>query len=82
MIYTKDGYIVGVSAKNNTESEQAKYEQILKNIKNKPTSPTGHDYRLKEDLTWELFEVVQNNEPEVSDSDYAHAGKILLGVSE
>lgn len=33
------------------------YSTILEVIKSKPTAPDGYSYRLKEDLTWELYEL-------------------------
>ena len=50
----QDGYIIsigkGAGGEDLTESE---YTQILDSIRNKPTAPDGHEYRLKSDLTWE-----------------------------
>lgn len=54
----ENGYIVsivkGVSNGNITENE---YNTILAVIRNKPTAESGFDYRLKTDLTWELYEL-------------------------
>lgn len=84
MFITKyEGYIVAFG-KAETEVETDEYILLTEVVKSKPTPPTGYDYRLKEDLTWELFELPQCSESEsfYSDSDYAEAGKILMGVSE
>lgn len=48
-----------------TEIAGSEYNSILKVIHNKPTdTPQGYDYRLKIDLTWELFEF-----PEIPEED-------------
>lgn len=63
----ENGYIVslvkGVSNGNITEEE---YNTILDIISNKPTPPQGYDYKLREDLTWELYELPA---PEPEDGD-------------
>lgn len=46
---------------NITEDE---YNEILSTIWQRPTPPEGFDYRLKEDLTWELCELPPIPEPE------------------
>lgn len=33
------------------------YSTIMEVIKSKPTAPDGYAYRLKADLTWELYEL-------------------------
>ena len=54
---TKDGYIVsivkGVTTGNITEEE---YNRIRKVIREKPRAEAVFDYRLKDDLTWEIYE--------------------------
>ena len=63
----ENGYIVslvkGVSNGNITEEE---YNTLLDIISNKPTPPQGYDYKLREDLTWELYELPA---PEPEDGD-------------
>lgn len=55
---TENGYIIsllkGDVGGNITEEE---YNEILSVIRTKPTAPEGFDYRLREDLSWELFEM-------------------------
>lgn len=57
-INIENGYIVslvkGVVNGNISEND---YNNVLEIIKNKPTANDGFDYRLKEDLTWELYEL-------------------------
>ena len=66
----ENGYIVsivsGVSKGNITEEE---YNTILDVIRNKPTAEEGYDYKLREDLTWELYELPVP-EPEDGDATY------------
>ena len=47
------------------------YDEIMQIIRNKPIAETGYDYRLKEDLTWELVEVpiVEPAEREISGNE-------------
>lgn len=79
----ENGYIVsiakGVTNGNITEEE---YNKILSVIRNKPTPPQGFDYKLKENLTWELYELPI---PEPEDEDAAEEDYKLalnqLGVS-
>lgn len=63
-----DGYIVsiikGVSEGNISEQE---YESIMQVIKSKPVAPEGYDFRLKEDLSWELYEMELVDEPEIEE---------------
>lgn len=47
----KDGYIIAV------EKSDSNYEDVLKAINTRPTAPDGYGYRLREDLTWELYEL-------------------------
>ena len=62
-----NGYIAGVQTVssdgggNITESE---YNEILSIIHNRPTAPDGYGYRLREDLTWELYELPVVDETE------------------
>lgn len=56
----ENGYIVAVGTNGSdscTGTTKAKYEEIRNVILNKPEHDNSHDYRLKEDLTWELISV-------------------------
>lgn len=57
------------------EITEEEYNQILEIIRTKPTTETGYDYRLKENLTWELVEVpiVEAMEEEATEADYLDA---------
>lgn len=48
------GIVKGVTVGNITEEE---YHTILSVIRAKPTASKGFDYKLREDLTWELYEL-------------------------
>lgn len=81
---TENGYIVsiveGVTNGNITVEE---YNAILDVIHSKPTAPEGYDYKLKEDLTWELYELPPAPPPEeeeAEESDY-QAALSRLGVN-
>lgn len=62
-INIENGYIVslvkGVEKGNISEND---YNNVLEIIKNKPIANDGFDYRLKEDLTWELYELLKIEE--------------------
>lgn len=51
------------------------YAQILGIIRARPTAEDGYEYRLKADLTWELYELppVEEVEQEATMEDYAAA---------
>ena len=82
MKYTKqisDGYIVCISTGGaGVEITEDEYDQILTVIRNKPARTETTDYRLREDLTWEAYEV-EPPEPEEDELTDAEALEILLG---
>ena len=71
-----DGYIstigTGSHIGNITEEE---YNAILEVIHNKPAPPEGYDYKLREDLTWELYElpIPEPEDEEATEEDYKAA---------
>lgn len=71
----KNGYIIAV------EKSDSIYENVIAAIHNRPTAPDGYGYRLREDLTWELYElpVVEEVEEELTNEE---AYNIIMGVSE
>lgn len=72
----EDGYLVSVgTGADGTEITVDEYAALLKTIQDGPTPPEGYGYRLKEDLTWELYElpVVEPGEEEAAEEDYAAA---------
>ena len=50
---------VGESMRNGITISDEEYKEILLTIKNKPIAPDGYDYRLRTDLTWEMYELPQ-----------------------
>ena len=73
----EDGYILavgtGILGEEITESE---YNEILSLVHNRPTPPSGFDYKLKADtLTWELVELppIDDTDDEATESDYIEA---------
>lgn len=42
---------------NGEKITETEYDNILQIIRSKPTAPDGYDYRLTEDLEWELYEL-------------------------
>lgn len=75
----EDGYIVGVGTGDGGKRiSEGEYKHLQHVIKNRPIPETGYDYRLNEDLEWEMYTlpVVDEGEREISDSE---ALKIILG---
>lgn len=73
----KNGYIIsfgiGQCAIIIDENE---HERIANAVANKPEATSGYGYHLKEDLTWELYELPPKGSEEVSDTD---AVAIIVG---
>ena len=56
----ENGYIVLIGIGENKYAQQMskeEYDKIMAVIENKPKAQQGYDYKLKEDLTWELCEM-------------------------
>lgn len=51
------------------------YNTILEVIRNKPIPIDGYDYKLREDLTWELYELPtpEPEDEEATEEDYKSA---------
>ena len=73
-----DGYVLSVgTGAGGAEITKEEYENIISAIRNRPSPEDGYDYRLKEDLGWDLVEVSPVEEdPDISDSE---ALAIILG---
>lgn len=53
-----NGYILVVgTGSGNIEITESEYNDILTAISNMPIAPQGYEYKLKEDLTWKLYEL-------------------------
>lgn len=60
-INKEDGYIYGVVQGVNEENAnctETEYLRIQKLIENPPNAPDGFYYRLKDNLEWELCEII------------------------
>lgn len=78
-IHEEDGYILSIQkgGAGSCEITEAEYDAILEVIANRPEPPAGYDYRLKSDLTWEMYELpAPDPDPEISE---AEALGIILG---
>lgn len=67
-----DGYLVAVgSGSGGTEITAEEYAELLNIIRTKPVASEGYDYRLKTDLTWELYElpIIPTEDDEISDTE-------------
>lgn len=77
-----DGYIAAVgTGGGGTEITETEYNEIMSVIQNKPARTETTDYHLKEDLTWEAFEV-EPIDPSDEELDPQEALDILMGGSD
>jgi hypothetical protein len=73
----EDGYITSIgTGAGQVEITQDEYEYILTAIQSRPTPEPGFDYRLREDMSWELVERPIDDDPELSEQE---AMDIILG---
>ena len=79
---TNDGYIylIGIGG-GGTEITEEEYNEIMSVIRSKPEGTETYDYQLKEDLTWEQYEL-EPVDPEPSTEEKAEAYDILMGEEE
>lgn len=76
---TDNGYILSVGTGNNgQEITETEYNEIMSAIQNKPMTTETTDYMLKEDLTWEAYQI-KPVEPEPTTEELLD---ILTGESE
>lgn len=77
----KNGYILGVGKGNIGQTiSEAEYTDIIDAIKSAPSPAEGISYLLREDLTWESYDVPPPDpDPEL---DGAEVLDILMGVTE
>ena len=79
-----DGYIVAVGIGiGGAEIPAEEYAELLNIIRAKPAAIKGYDYRLKSDLTWELYElpIMPTEDGDANEADYI-AALAELGVTE
>ena len=66
----ESGYLVVIGTGNGgAEITKEEYENILTVINEKPIAESGYDYRLKEDLTWETYELPIVEETDISSDE-------------
>ena len=66
----QSGYLAVIGTGNGgTEITNEEYENILTVINEKPIVESGYDYRLKEDLTWETYELPIVEETDISSDE-------------
>lgn len=54
----EDGYIAGIATNAcGVEITEEEYNELLAIIHNAPIAPDGYGYRLREDMTWEMYEL-------------------------
>ena len=74
----QDGYLLCIGTGNGGEEiTQEEYNSLLSHIKARPIPEDGYDYRLKEDLSWELYEL-----PTTEDSDTGISGDELMTMPD
>ena len=72
MIITKNNN--GTYFRGNEEITEQEYNNILDIIHNKPIAPDGFEYRLTDNLEWELHEVIiEETEATATEQDYQNA---------
>ena len=66
-----NGYIGRIGVGNGgIEISQEEYENLVQIINNKPVAESGYVYKLKEDLSWELYELPIINFDEITEQEY------------
>ena len=80
--FDENGYIIGIgTGAGGVEIDKARYDAVIAALALKPAETDTVDYKLKTDLTWESYQVEPlEPTPQEIESDYAEAGRILLGV--
>ena len=67
-----DSYLVAIgNGSGGTEITADEYAELQNIIRTKPVASEGYDYRLKADLTWELYELppMPIEDEEISDTE-------------
>lgn len=73
-----DSYIVAVGIGNlGEEVTESEYNKLQAVISSAPTAPDGYGYHLREDMTWELYELpTEETDPELTEAEVLD---IILG---
>lgn len=75
--HTSNGYIVSIGTGNGGEEiTESEYNTILSVIANKPVATETTDFMLRDDLTWEEYEV------EIPPEDEGTAEEVLSMLEE
>ena len=80
---TENGYIISLStddAPSGGNITKDEYNGLMELYRSKPKAPAGYDYRLKETLEWELYEVPKPEAPE--GSGYTEAQLLAMTNAE
>ena len=68
--FIENGYILAIGkGVGGIEITEEEYNSLLAHIHNRPEAEEGYGYRLKEDLTWELYELPIVEETEISSDE-------------
>lgn len=51
------------------EVSQAEYERIRAIVNQRPIPPAGHGYRLTDEMAWELYELPEESELELTEAE-------------
>lgn len=55
---TENGYILSISTGlGQQEISRSQYDRLMACLMARPTAPAGKGYRLREDLTWEAYDL-------------------------
>lgn len=66
----ENGYLIAIgTGVGGIEITEEEYNSILAHIRSCPEAPEGYGYRLKEDLTWELYELPIVEETDISSDE-------------
>ena len=77
----EDGYLVavGVGGTDGEEITEKEYNAIRAVLAEKPTPPAGYDFRLREDLEWQMYLLPEEDGEESLDP--ARALELICGTS-
>lgn len=79
--HIENGYILAIgTGGNGTEITETEYNEIMSVIQTKPARTETTDYHLRQDLTWEAFEV-EPVDPTEEELGAEEALEILMGGS-
>lgn len=66
----ENGYLIAIgTGAGGVEITEEEYNSILAHIRSCPEASSGYGYRLKEDLTWELYELPVVPDEEISSNE-------------